>query len=129
MLVIDSSVAVHTASSATLGPLDGERLVAPPLLWSEVASALRGAVWRGSISASLGAKSLARFLDMPIERRAPRRLYEEAWRTAEKLGWAKTYDAEYVALARILSCRLVTVDARLRRGGSRVAEIIGPEEL
>ena len=129
MLVVDSTVAVHAASAGTLGPLEVEQLVAPPLLWSEVTSALHGAAWRGTISAGLGAESLDRFLAMPIERRQPRKLYEEAWRIAGELGWAKTYDAEYVALASMLSCRLVTADARLQRGASRVADIVGPEEL
>jgi predicted nucleic acid-binding protein len=45
------------------------------------------------------------------------------------LGWAKTYDAEYVALARLLGCRLVTLDARLRRGADRLGFVISPDEL
>ncbi|MGI8829736.1 MAG: hypothetical protein ACR2I5_08225 [Candidatus Limnocylindria bacterium] len=48
---------------------------------------------------------------------------------AEQLGWAKTYDAEYVALAQLLGCRLLTRDDRLRRGAARVLECIGPSEL
>ena len=48
---------------------------------------------------------------------------------ADELGWAKTYDANYVALARILVCRLVTRDARLRRGTARFGFVIGPTEL
>ena len=47
-----------------------------------------------------------------MDRRSPKRLGEEAWRVADELGWAKTYDAEYVALARLLDCRLVTLDLR-----------------
>jgi predicted nucleic acid-binding protein len=35
----------------------------------------------------------------------------------------------YVALARILGCRLVTLDARLRRGTTRLGFVIGPTEL
>jgi len=45
------------------------------------------------------------------------------------MGWAKTYDAEYVALARLLSCRLVTLDARLRRGADRLGFVVAPQEL
>jgi len=52
-----------------------------------------------------------------------------AWAVADELGWAKTYDAEYVALARALGCRLVTVDARLKRGAGRLIEIVGPADL
>ncbi|MGH9115142.1 MAG: hypothetical protein ACRDWW_04860 [Acidimicrobiales bacterium] len=53
----------------------------------------------------------------------------EAWRLAEELGWAKTYGAEYVALARLLRCRLVTLDRRLRRGTERLGFVVGPGEL
>jgi hypothetical protein len=28
----------------------------------------------------------------------PKGLSDEAWRIADRLGWAKTYDAEYLAL-------------------------------
>ena len=48
---------------------------------------------------------------------------------ADELGWAKTYDAEYVALARLLNCRLVTLDARLRRGAARLSLLVAPHEL
>jgi predicted nucleic acid-binding protein len=53
----------------------------------------------------------------------------EAWRIADSLGWAKTYDAEYCALASLLDCRLVTVDGRLRRGADRLGFVVGPAEL
>jgi predicted nucleic acid-binding protein len=45
------------------------------------------------------------------------------------MGWAKTYDAEYVALARLLGARVVTLDARLRRGADRLGLVVLPEEL
>jgi predicted nucleic acid-binding protein len=45
------------------------------------------------------------------------------------MGWAKTYDANYVALARLRDCRLVTLDARLRRGTGRLGLVVGPTEL
>jgi predicted nucleic acid-binding protein len=56
-------------------------------------------------------------------------LRDEAWRLADVLGWAKTYDAEYVAMARLLGCRLVTLDARLRRGADRLGFVVSVEEL
>ena len=52
-----------------------------------------------------------------------------AWEVADALGWAKTYDAEYVALAQHLDCPLLTIDARLARGAGRVVSIVGPADL
>jgi predicted nucleic acid-binding protein len=57
------------------------------------------------------------------------RLAATAYGIATDLGWAKTYDAEYIGLARLLGCRLVTLDARLARGAGRIAEIVAPTEL
>lgn len=67
--------------------------------------------------------------DAPVKRSDPAELGQEAWRIAVELGWGRTYDAEYVALASILGCRLVTVDGRLRRGADRLGFVVTPEEL
>lgn len=65
----------------------------------------------------------------PVRKRDHRRLLSEAWRIADELGWAKTYDAEYVALASLLDARLVTLDGRLRRGAERLGFVVTPAEL
>ena len=130
MLGVDASVVVGACLAASgFDPFRGESLVAPPLLWSEAASAIHELRWRGAISAELGAASIDRLDRAPVASRRPRHLIREAWRVADDLGWAKTYDAEYVALARVLRCRLVTIDARLQRSASRIVEVIGPTEL
>lgn len=85
--------------------------------------------WRREISSPLASAAFDALLAAPIARRAPPRLRQEAWRVADDLGWAKTYDAEYVALARMLACRLFTVDDRLRRSAGRIVEVIGPGDL
>lgn len=43
-----------------------------------------------------------------------------AWRLADRFDWAKTYDAEYLALASLLEAKLVTFDKRLRRAAERL---------
>ena len=130
MIVLDASAAVQACLAADGFDLFGnEDLIAPVLFWSEVSSALHEMRWRKEISASLADIAFDRLLAAPVSGRSPKRLRREAWRVAEELGWMKTYDAEYVALARMAPCRLFTVDARLRRGASHVVQIIGPGDL
>ncbi|MGH3021171.1 MAG: type II toxin-antitoxin system VapC family toxin [Gaiellaceae bacterium] len=130
MLVLDASLVVPTCTTGTgfdfLGDSD---LIAPPIMWSEARSTLHTALWRGDLSATHAWASHERLVAAPIGTRTPRRLGEEAWRVAEELGWARTYDAEYVALARLVGCRLVTLDGRLRRGADRLGFVVGPTEL
>ena len=131
MLVLDASAAVQACLAASGFDLFGnEHLTAPALLWSEAMSVLHEMRWRNEISAGLADIAFARLLAAPVS--TPKNLKglrREAWRVAEELGWMKTYDAEYIALARLSKCRLFTVDARLRRGAGRVVEMIGPEDL
>ena len=130
MLVVDSSAAVQACLAAEgFGLFGDEDLVAPVLLWSEASSVIHELWWRHEISETLASTAFDVLLTAPIAARTPRRLRREAWRVADELGWAKTHDAEYVALARILRCRLFTVDGRLRRGAGRIVEIVGPRDL
>ena len=129
-LVVDASVAVASAFAA--GGFDefgAEPLVAPSLMWSEARSTLRLALWRGRVSSPDAEAALDRLEASPIERTEPPGLGRAAWDLAAELGWARTYDAEYVALARLLGCRLVTLDERLRRGTARLGIVISPAEL
>ena len=98
-------------------------------MWSEASSALHELLWRREISDDLADTALKRLTDADISPRRPKGLMEAAWGLAEQLGWAKTYGAEYLALARLLRCRLLTTDAKLKASGSRVVEVIGPTEL
>jgi predicted nucleic acid-binding protein len=130
VLVVDATVAL-SASGARDGfsELDDEELVAPPLMWSEALSVLHELRWRGEITNEDADTTRARLERCPVTRRSPRRLAREAWRVADELGWAKTYDAEYVALARLLGCRVVTLDARFHRGADRLGLVVAPHEL
>lgn len=104
-------------------------LVAPSLLWSEASSVLHGLRWRGLISPGLAAAALERLLTAGVTRVDDRELLVEAWDVADRLGWAKTYDAQYVALARRRDCPLVTLDDRLSRGAGRLVRVLGPGDL
>lgn len=129
-LVIDASAALYFAASrngfSQLGP---HSTVAPPLLWSEFVSALHQLVRRQGISADLAAHARTALRDAQIERSTPPDLLEEAWRVADECGWAKTYDAEYVAFARLVDAPLWTRDARLARGAARIVSVLTPADL
>jgi predicted nucleic acid-binding protein len=130
VLVVDAAVVVTVClSEAGLKTLGREELVAPHLMWSEASSVLHELRWRKEISVELANIALEKLADAEISPRRPKGLIEEAWRIADSLGWAKTYDAEYLALARLLRCRLLTTDAKLKAGGSGVVGVIGPAEL
>jgi predicted nucleic acid-binding protein len=130
VLVVDAAAVVTAClSEVGLEPLSNEQLVAPYLMWSEASSVLHELRWRKEISDELTTKALRRLSEAEISPRRPKGLTDEAWRIADRLGWAKTYDAEYLALARLHRCRLLTTDAKLKTAGARVVQVIGPTEL
>ena len=130
MLAVDATVVITAClSESGLKPLATEELVAPHLMWSEASSVLHELRWRKEISRELTAIALDRLATADISARRPKGLIEEAWRIADRLGWAKTYDAEYLALARLLKCRLLTTDAKMKSAGSDLVDVIGPTEL
>ena len=99
-------------------------------MWSETLSALAQAAYRRQMPPTALVTALDRLEALPI-RLVPagpdhRR---DALQIAQDLGWAKTYDAEYVALARSLGCSLLTTDQRLTRGAERIVDIVGPLDL
>jgi predicted nucleic acid-binding protein len=130
VLVLDATVVLPSCWTDTgFRPFGGEELVAPSLMWSEVRSSLHDAVWRGDVERGAAEAAHRRLERAPIRPVVHALAGEEAWRVADELGWAKTYLAEYVALARLLGCRLVTLDARVRRGAGRLGIVVGPDEL
>lgn len=57
------------------------------------------------------------------------RLHDRAWSIADELRWAKTHDAEYVALAQLPDIPLLTVDGRLARRVEHLVATIGSLDL
>ena len=130
VLVVDASVVITAClAEAGLEPIARDDLVAPYLMWAEASSVLHELRWRREISGELATIALDRLSGAPVSPRRPKGLVAEAWRIADRLGWAKTYDAEYLALARMLKCRLLTTDSKLKSAGSKIVDVIGPGDL
>jgi predicted nucleic acid-binding protein len=118
--VVDATVVIRLAEE-NRDPGAEHVLLAPTLLRSQVLSLLHEAVQRGEIPAKVGRERLARIGRMPIRLLGDAVLRRRAWDIATELGWASTYDAEYVALTQLQADALVTLNRDL---AERVAGVI-----
>jgi predicted nucleic acid-binding protein len=112
--VVDASAVLHLVGAEVQVPGEHE-LLAPTLLRSQTLSALHEAVQRGELPADVGRDRLARIGRLPIRLLGDAVLRRRAWEVADQLGWASTYDAEYVALTQLQADAFVTLDAELAR--------------
>jgi predicted nucleic acid-binding protein len=112
--VVDCGVVLELASEGFDVPPEHE-LLAPTLLRSQTLSALHEAVHSGDIPPEVALDRLSRIWGMPIRLLGDAVLRRRAWDLAEKLGWAETYDAEYVALTQLQADAFVTLDSELAR--------------
>jgi len=112
--VVDAGAVIQLASEAFELPAEHE-LLAPTLLRSQTLSLLHEAVQRGELPADVARQRLDRIGKMPIRLLGDGVLRRTAWKLADQLGWASTYDAEYVALTRLQADALITLDADLAR--------------
>jgi predicted nucleic acid-binding protein len=112
--VVDCGVVLHLAGAEIEVPAKHE-LLAPTLLRSQTLSALHEAVHRGDLAPDVARERLQRIGAMPIRLLGDAVLRRRAWEIAEQLGWAETYDAEYVALTLLQADALVTLDVKLAR--------------
>ena len=83
----------------------GHELLAPTLLRSQTLSAMHEAVHRDELSAEDARERLARVQALPIRLLGDAVLRRVAWRFADQLGWAETYEAEYLALTKLQATR------------------------
>lgn len=121
VFVVDANVVFEVANApGAVDHLAADEAVAPPLLWPEVRSVLHVARWRGLLSDEDSLQALGVLESGRIRERRHRKLGKESWRIADLLGWSKTYDAEYLALAALLEVPIATFDQRVASGAERL---------
>jgi predicted nucleic acid-binding protein len=116
-IVIDASALVELLLQ---GPLAGRideaigdsELIAPDILDPETLQSLRGLERGGVLTAARAARAVGRLVESRIPRVPTRALLHDAWSLRHNIS---AYDACYVALARALSCPLLSTDGPLAR--------------
>jgi predicted nucleic acid-binding protein len=126
--VVDASAVLHLASAGIEVP-DEHELLAPTLLRSQTLSALHEAVHRGELSPEVARDRVTRIGRIKIRLLGDAVLRRRAWEVADQLGWASTYDAEYVALTQLQADAFVTLDAELARSVEGIVETASIEAL
>jgi predicted nucleic acid-binding protein len=110
--VIDSGTTLQLADASTAVPAK-HKLHAPTLWRSETLSNLYQAVRRRELPRDDALEQIAYINRLKIRLLGDAVLRRRAWEVAEQLGLATTYEAEYVALAQLQKCTLVSTDKGL----------------
>ncbi len=131
-VVIDASVAIKLviteADSERADRLDGRRMLAPDLLWSECANILWKSVHRGIVSANEAELACEALLRLPFEIADAAALLPEALRRSITIGHP-AYDCLYLELAAREGLPLITADRRLLRLAVPGVTVIGLDAL
>ena len=120
--VVDATAVLHLAKPG-FEVAAAHQLLAPTLLRSQTLSVLHEAVQRGRMDGAVALERLARIGKMPIRLLGDAVLRRRAWDLAGRLGWASTYDAEYVALTQLQADAFITLDRKLARSVREIVEV------
>jgi predicted nucleic acid-binding protein len=126
--VVDAGAVLHLASTDARVAA-GHKLLAPTLLRSQTLSVLHEAVQRGELPPDVARDRLARIARMPIRLLGDAVLRRRAWDIADRLGWASTYDAEYLALTQLQADAFVTLNKELARTVRGIVTVASIDDL
>jgi predicted nucleic acid-binding protein len=126
--VVDAGAALHLATVGIQVAAQHE-LLAPTLIRSQTLSLMHESVQRGEVAADVAQERLARIGRMKIRLLGDAVLRRTAWKIADQLRWASTYDAEYVALAQLQGDALFTLDQELARQVEGIVKIAKIDSL
>jgi predicted nucleic acid-binding protein len=118
--VVDAGVVIRLAREE-LAVSPPHLLFAPTILRSHVLSSLHESVARGELPDDEGRALLERTSAIKMRLLGDLVLRRTAWKYADELGSASTYEAEYLALTRLQGEAFVTLDrARAKRAAKLV---------
>ena len=110
--VIDAPTLLHlVAEGVEVSP--EHQLVAPNIIRSQALSLLLAGVRQGDITEAVALQRHERFTELKMRLLGDRVSRRTAWRIALDNGWETTFDAEYLAVAKLQADALVTIDAEL----------------
>lgn len=112
--VVDAGVIIQLATEGSEAASEHE-LLAPTLVRSQVLSLMHEAVHGGEVAADVAQERLARINSMKIRLLGDAVLRRVAWKIADRLGSASTYEAEYLALTQLQGDAFITLDEDLAR--------------
>jgi predicted nucleic acid-binding protein len=118
--VVDASAVLHLMRENRSVP-PTHSLLAPTLVRSQLLSRLHEAVARSELDQHAAKAQLARFPELSLRLLGDSALRRRAWTIADELGWASTYDAEYIALTQLQGDAFVTLENELAQ---RVAGVV-----
>jgi predicted nucleic acid-binding protein len=110
--VIDSGTTLQLARGSVIVPAK-HKLHAPTLWRSETLSKLYEAVRQEKLTRDAAREQLAYINGLKIRLLGDAVLRRRAWEVAEELALPTTYEAEYIALAQLQKCTLVSTDTGL----------------
>jgi predicted nucleic acid-binding protein len=123
-VVVDSNILIafalsaeplHTQANQLLAAWEiaGTPLAAPRLFRSEITAVMRKVVFQQRITHVQGREMLSRLLLYPVEFHEDDELLKAAYELADEFNRPRAYDAQYLALAKRLSCEFWTADERM----------------
>jgi predicted nucleic acid-binding protein len=126
--VIDAGVGLYlVAEGIDINPR--HELLAPTLFRSQTLSLAHEAVARGEIPANVARERLEQLWRIKMRLLGDAVLRRVAWEIADRLGWASTYDAEYLALTQLQGDAFVTLDPDLARRAEEIVAVATVNDL
>lgn len=113
MLLIDEDSSARARSLWQFWLREEVQIVTPPLFFAEVTSVLRERVHFRRLEPELAEAAFHAFMEMGIMSIEAPNLQPLAWELSKKYERPRSYDAQYLAVASLLSCDVWTADRRL----------------